>query len=299
MFHLVDHKQGSDEWLQWRRSKVTATMPSVIMGLSPWSTPNQLWRDICLGETKELFMPAIERGKKLETPARLWVEQKMDVTIDAGPCIENAQNTRYASSLDGVIGLTLVDDVKQLYKCDAIVEIKVPGQKTHAAMSKGDIPIYYRLQVLWQMYTTDCKTGYIVSFDGFDGCIIPIEWDEELIQKMIVEVEHFIHFIDDFEEPPLCGKDWDHDDTVKHLETAREYASLLDQKKQLDYELKVRRTSLEEAARGRARVVFGPIRYTQSVRKGNIDYNLVPELEGVNLEPYRSAPITTVTLKKS
>lgn len=299
MFYVVDHVQGSEEWLRWRRSRVTATMPAAIMGESPWVTPNQLWRDICLGETKEFFKPAIERGKKLETPARLWIEHEMGVRVEAGPCVENGSNGRHAASLDGVIGLKLIDDVKQLYKCDAIVEIKVPGERTHSSMMKGDIPIYYRLQVLWQMYVTDCKTAYIASFDGFEGIILPVEWDDELISRMVKEVEHFLHFVDDFEEPPLCGKDWDHEDDSKILETAKEYSDLLDQKKQIDYELKVRRTSLEEAAKGRVRVVFGPIRYTQSVRKGNIDYSLVPELEGIDLEPYRGSPITTTTLRKS
>src|SRR5215469_16384066 len=40
---LVDVEPGSAEWLEVRRSGVTATDIPVILGLSPWDSPFALW----------------------------------------------------------------------------------------------------------------------------------------------------------------------------------------------------------------------------------------------------------------
>jgi hypothetical protein len=37
--------------------------------------------------------------------------------------------------------------------------------------------------------------------------------------------------------------------------------------------------------------------FTYTIRKGSIDYKLVPELKGVDLEPYRKAEVTQWTLQ--
>ena len=45
MSRIVQLTQGSAEWLDYRRSRRNASETAAVMGLSPWSTPYQLWLD--------------------------------------------------------------------------------------------------------------------------------------------------------------------------------------------------------------------------------------------------------------
>ena len=41
----VDLNQRSPEWLQWRSQGITASDIPIILGLSPYKTPWQLWAE--------------------------------------------------------------------------------------------------------------------------------------------------------------------------------------------------------------------------------------------------------------
>ena len=41
---MIELEQGSPEWLSWRRTVITATDASVIMGNNPWETPYSCWQ---------------------------------------------------------------------------------------------------------------------------------------------------------------------------------------------------------------------------------------------------------------
>ena len=63
-------EQGSPEWLAWRKTVITATDASIILGNNPWDTPYTCWqRKLGLIEEKK-SNEAMERGKRLEPEAR-------------------------------------------------------------------------------------------------------------------------------------------------------------------------------------------------------------------------------------
>ena len=88
----VDVMQKSDEWLKWRSVGITATDIPVILGMSPYKTPYQLW-----GEKTKRFNtfdlsknPNVQRGVILEDKARQKAEQRCGEILMpiCGECIE-------------------------------------------------------------------------------------------------------------------------------------------------------------------------------------------------------------------
>ena len=61
--------QGSAEWHQHRRKHRNASETPIILGVSPWQTPYQLWQ-IKLGLVEQEVTPAMLRGTQLEPQAR-------------------------------------------------------------------------------------------------------------------------------------------------------------------------------------------------------------------------------------
>ncbi|MEZ9922286.1 YqaJ viral recombinase family protein, partial [Vibrio breoganii] len=43
---IVDYVQRSDAWFEWRKQGITASMIPVIMGLSAYQTPYELWAEL-------------------------------------------------------------------------------------------------------------------------------------------------------------------------------------------------------------------------------------------------------------
>ena len=62
--------QGSQKWLDLRKSKITATMASVIAGHNPFQTPDKLWKELIGLIPPQASNWAMERGKRLEPVAR-------------------------------------------------------------------------------------------------------------------------------------------------------------------------------------------------------------------------------------
>ena len=71
----LKYEQGSPEWLAMRRTKIGASDAPIIMGVSPWTTPLQLWEQKVLGTSraKTFFM---QEGIDWEPKIREWYSNK-------------------------------------------------------------------------------------------------------------------------------------------------------------------------------------------------------------------------------
>src|SRR5258708_33099507 len=63
-------QQGSTEWLELRNNKIGASDAPVIMEVSPWTTPFQLWQ-MKMGLTKVAQNEAMKHGLTYEPIARI------------------------------------------------------------------------------------------------------------------------------------------------------------------------------------------------------------------------------------
>ena len=102
--------QGSGEWREHRRKHRNASETPIILGISPWQTPYQLWQ-IKLGLVEQEVTPAMLRGTQLEPQARAAYEALTGNVMQPLVLLEG----NYSASCDGI---TLSGD--------RIVEIKCP-----------------------------------------------------------------------------------------------------------------------------------------------------------------------------
>ena len=100
---VVDLNQRSEEWLKWRALGITATDIPVILGLSPYKTPWQLWAEK-IGRINPPDLsgnPNIQRGVKLEDEARQIAEARYGEIL-LPVCGECARWDVLRASFDGV-----------------------------------------------------------------------------------------------------------------------------------------------------------------------------------------------------
>jgi len=171
--------QGSSEWHELRNSKIGASDAPVIMGVSPWRTIEELWREK-LGLVER--MPPTyfqQRGLMLENFARQYFY--LITGYETYPSVYiSSENEFMMASLDGV-----TKDEK------LILEIKCPGKFDHETALSGKIPEKYYPQLQHQMYVTHLDVCHYLSFDGAEGPIIKVKRDDVYIEKMIEKEKKF------------------------------------------------------------------------------------------------------------
>ena len=174
---LVRIKQRSKSWLDWRRTKITASDAPIIMEMSPFKTPFQLLDEklSCYESPQNKYM---KRGNELEPIALQAFEKETGLVMF--PAVGVHETEWIAASFDGV---TIEED--------AIVEIKCPGKKDHACALDGKIAEKYIAQLQHQIYVSGLSFSYYFSFDGEKGVILEVKRDEEFIEKMIAKETDF------------------------------------------------------------------------------------------------------------
>ena len=61
--------QGSQEWLDYRRTMRNASETPSVLGISPWMSPYQLWL-VKTGRSTQAVTPAMAHGTATEPQAR-------------------------------------------------------------------------------------------------------------------------------------------------------------------------------------------------------------------------------------
>lgn len=164
-----------DDFHEFRSQGIGGSDAPIIEGLSPWTTPYELWEEKALGKVKDHDNYATRHGKALEGPTRERFEKLMG-TFFVPDRVISASRPWIRANLDGV----------NFEKTD-IVEIKNPlGPKDHELAKEGDIsPKYYsQCQHIW---TAAAEAGwplqnvwYFSHYKG-DYVCIPIRQDHRYI----------------------------------------------------------------------------------------------------------------------
>ncbi len=135
MSTIVKLVQGSAEWHEHRRQHRNASETPVVLGVSPWQTPYQLWQHKLGLRTPEVT-PAMLRGTQLEPAARAAYEARTGLVMQPLVLVDG----EYSASLDG---LTLGGE--------RVLEIKCPLKGRDSTLWKaieaGQLPEHYRWQV--------------------------------------------------------------------------------------------------------------------------------------------------------
>jgi putative phage-type endonuclease len=269
-------EQGSQEWHDLRRTKIGASDAPVIMGVSPWKTPYELWFEKISGAKQEQTS-SMARGVALEESARQRFQVKMGILM-MPKVVLNTKREWQMASLDGISfdGLS-------------ILEIKHANKEVFEMALKGELPDYYNIQIQHALDTTGAAKCYYVVSDGTKDTYVEVFPDKDLIKAIRVKNEKFYEYITSKEPPPLNEKDY-------IVIEEKEFVELMSEYKDVKHELdilkdceQVIREKLIVLAKGKnAKCSKGQM--TRSFAKGQVDMKLVPELIGVDLEPYRKPP---------
>ena len=188
---VSNFEQGSNEWLQSRLGKPTASNFGKL--ITPTGKPstsaegyiNELIAQRITGELPEFYTnAAIERGNELEPAAKALYEFINDVEVaEVGLCLHDTLDC--GASPDGLIGV------------DGGIEIKCPLPHTHIAyLREGVVPSKYIPQIQGCLWITGREWWDFMSYHpAMEDLIVRVERDNEYIKKLADQVERAVDII--------------------------------------------------------------------------------------------------------
>jgi len=279
---------GSEEWLEFRRNKIMATDAPVIMGVSPWTTPLQLYK-----KKKERVESAtntyMKRGLELEPIARDLFEEKMGIFV--WPEVRVSEEFDWmGATFDGIN-----DD-------GIVVEIKCPGHKDHDLAIEGNIPEKYFPQCQHQMMVADVSSMYYVSYNPESETplvILNVSRDDLYCETLKEKELEFLSCLKEDREPEKSSRDVDYeminDETL--LKEEEMLACLIKKKKEIEDQIDLLKEKITSSLNGtRAKGMF--LCFSMTERKGQVEYSKIPELKDVDVEKYRKPSCTVWSVKE-
>jgi len=279
-------EQNTQDWLEFRRSRIGASDASVIMGLSAWPTPHDLYQEKVNGKEKPQSW-AMSKGKILESEARELFENIMMIKVTP-KVFQHDKIDWMIASLDGIS-----DDA------ETIVEIKCPSSvSSHLKAMEGTIPEHYKAQMHHQMYVTGLKKALYFSYFNGEGEVLMLERDEEFIKKMLKAEKKFYECMVN-KTPPEDAKV----NQEYILETSEDFLNKSEKYKELDLAIKlmneeksILRESLIELAADR-NIKGNGISICKKTVEGKINYKDMPFAFREEIEKFRSLPTESWTIR--
>lgn len=266
--------QGSQEWLDYRRTMRNASETPAVLGISPWVTPYQLWL-IKTGRSTQVVTPAMAHGTSTEPQARAAYEAETGNIMN--PLV--MQDGAYSASLDGI---TLAGDL--------IVEIKCPFRGHLSALWKevrdGMVPSYYAAQIQHQLMVSGAESAHLWVFVGDEGLLLTVHRDEAAMEEIRGGWDTFATFLDSDTPPPLTEADSVLRDDPAWTEAAKAYLTAKARADTADEVLESARKVLVALSR-HPRETGAGVSVIRVFKPGNVDYKKVPQLQSVDLSKYR------------
>ncbi len=269
--------QGSKEWLEFRRSHIGGSDAGIIMGVNPWTTPYQLWEQKVIGkEVPE--NEAMSRGKRLEPIARDLYIEMTGIYVKPAVCIHVFDLPWMMASLDGI---SICDDLVVTG-----IEIKCAGITDHELAKLGYIPEKYVPQCQHILEVCGLDEMDYFSFDGKEGVIVKVKRDQSYIDEMVKKEYEFWQRIQNLDPPDLTEKDYKIMDDMDWAIQSDMFFEAKRQKMIWQEKEDRARHLIIQMADGK-NCIGSDIRVQRVISKGRVQYDCIPELKDIDLEPYR------------
>ena len=270
-------EQNSPEWLEARKQYRTASEAAIVLGISPFQTPEN-FKLIKAGLKKQYYSKAMQQGHELEDKVRQLANEHFNLTF-VDQCWVNGD---YMASLDGIDGETLV-------------ELKV-SDRTYNDIKNGITPEYYEVQVQQQLYCSPAEVGYIVAYSP--------KADAIMISHPIYPRSDFLPALEEawakFDAMPIPEEAIDLSDDGSVVNLFIEYSSLKAKAEEMLRRAETVKAKLIERAPAQGLTAQG---YKLVQRKGSVtyDYKKAAADAGLELDPYRKEgkPSWTLSVPKS
>jgi len=275
MSTIVRFVQGSPEWHEHRRTHRNASETPVVLGLSPWQTPHQLWQQK-LGLVEQEITPAMLHGTQLEPAARAAYEARTGLVMQPLVLVDG----EYSASLDG---FTLAGE--------RLVELKCPVKGRDSTLWKSiaerRLPEHYQAQVQHQLMVSKADVADVFVFDGTEGVIFPVAPDPSIWPRIHEAWDSFMHFVATKTPPQLSKGEVRERDDPEWIASAAAYVEAKRAADTVAKTLDAAKTKLISLA-SHTSESGGGVSVTRYWKAGAVEYRKIPELTGLDLEQYRS-----------
>jgi putative phage-type endonuclease len=206
-----------DEWLAARRSGIGGSDIAAILGLSPWRTPLDVYREKIDGD-QQPETEAMRWGRLLEDVIAREYAARAGVRIQRINALIRARDHEWAiATLDRVVlpsrGRARVLR-GELRGADGILECKLVGPYAASEWGRGDdqdaVPVHCAAQCMWYLGVTGLPWCDVAALIGGQRLIIRrIERDDETIRAMFERAERFWfeHVVPRVPPPPATARD--------------------------------------------------------------------------------------------
>lgn len=191
----LDLKQGTAEWLEWRRNGVTATEAAAIMEMSKWATPLSTYEAKKKPVDSAAPKTAVQEwGSRIEDLLRQkFAENHSEFKVAPGNCFERDWQR---ASLDG----TATTESGERY----ILECKTGRSADDWNSGRHAVPDGYYAQVQWQMLVTGMRRTYFaVLINGYEYFERVVEYDEPFANDMAIKCRMFWTNYNNGVRPPV------------------------------------------------------------------------------------------------
>jgi putative phage-type endonuclease len=277
MSTILKLEQGSPEWHAHRSKYRNASETPVVLGVSPWQTPYQLWLEKTGRANRPVTFP-MQRGKELEAAARAAYEALTGHVMQPLVLVDG----EYSASLDG---MTLAGDLVLEIKCP----MKGRDSELWLQVAGGALPEHYAWQVQHQLMVSGASRAEVYVFDGTEGRLLEVRPAQLGWERIWTEWTAFMKFLSTDTPPPLSERDTLLREDAEWQQRAASYIAAKKQADEAASALESARRALIDLTQHSSESGAG-VTVTRYWRAGNVDYKTVPELRGVNLERYRGAP---------
>jgi len=276
--------QNTPQWHRWRMQGIGASDAPVIMGETPFKTPRTLWSIKTGRRQEEPAGPAARRGHELEQFARRAYERQTGIQVEP-LCLVHQELEWMRASLDGLS-----------FDGSTLLEIKCPlSLRDRESAQKGRIPSQYHAQLQHQLEVSGAQQAHYWSFDGTDGILIETGPDKEYAKRLVEAEAAFWQLVKENRWPELANEELDLNADPEWRQAALRYREVRLRLESVAFEEHNLRATLTRMATARRTYGCG-VEVLKSSRRGAVDYSAVPELRGVNLEPYRKPPVAVVRI---
>jgi len=283
----VNYKQGSPEWINWRKNGIGASDIPAIVGTSPYITANKLWKikkniikDYQISEYAKV-MGGIAEDVARET------FNKMTGKIFVPICAESIERPEFKCSLDGYCNGEIFE--AKFISEDYFNELK----------NTKNVRSDHYAQLQWQMYILGSELAYYFVVTKSERKMdIIVKRDNTMIDYLVKQADKFMEYMNDSVEPPLSDADYYEVKEGEELSLSLdEYAKV---KEQIDI-LKKKEDSLRKFLIMKAphnKVSYKNIKMFKSMRGGGKDYKRYCDLYGhIVGDEFEKKPVESWAIK--
>lgn len=198
--------QPRGAWLKERRSGIGASDSAVVLGLSPFKTPYELWAEkVGVLEQEDEPNEAMEFGIRLEKPIGEAFEARTGRPVWPWEEFKIVRHEKYPWML-------CTPDAKQYYGPGhdddndiGLLQIKTTSAFNSREWEDGP-PLYYQVQVQHELFVTGWKWGSLVVLIGGQKLRYwDIEPNPAFIEALLPKLERFWRAVEEGDPPPVDG----------------------------------------------------------------------------------------------